>query len=111
MANQGRTPTGTDGSLLTSSVDALNGRGYRVSGAGELEYQCQMDIDGPEGSVYILDGGTNRQPLYRPFFEPLYLWPGQINRMRMVISSGSFPMELDTAWQAKCEIRYRRLTL
>lgn len=79
--------------------------------SGSLQISAGNDVvdDGSEGGVYLLSG-TDRYPFYRPYFAPIYLWPNKINRIAFVVSS-SFAMETGQAWQAKLQVRPRRLTI
>lgn len=65
--------------------------------------------DGVNGGVYALSG-SNAAPLYRPFFDPIYAWPGKTQRLRVLIQ-GNTSMEVGLQWQVKCETRFRRLTV
>jgi len=114
LALKGRSASGTD-SVAPSFIQIMPSTSgcYRVlKGVVSLNAAVGDEIidDGPAGAVYALSAG-HRQPIYRPFFEPIHLWPGVVQRLRLIISSGSFPMELNQPWQVSCSVRYRRLTL
>jgi hypothetical protein len=114
LALKGRSASGTD-SVAVSFIQIMPSTAgcYRkLSGLVSLNALVGDEIidDGPDGSTYALTSG-NRQPLYRPFFEPVHLWPGVVQRLRLIVSSGSFAMELGQPWGVKVETRFRRLTL
>lgn len=64
--------------------------------------------DGPNNVCYALSG-SDAHPLFRPLHTPLHLWPGRINRMRLIISGGS-SFEADNTWGVKMEYKPRRLS-
>lgn len=112
LALKAKAASGTD----TLGVDWLqifpSGAGrYRVI-KGIVSYTIgsneEVIDDGPNGVVYGLSGGAPA-PLFRPLFTPIYLWPGRINLLRMVISGGS-SIEPGVAWSMKTEYRPRRLS-
>jgi hypothetical protein len=114
LALKGRAASGTDSVAVAfiQIMPSTPGCYRKLQGLVSLQAAAGDEIidDGPAGSVYGLSG-ANRQALYRPFFEPIHLWPGVLQRLRLIVSSGSFAMELNQAWQVKAEVRYRRLTL
>jgi hypothetical protein len=116
MAISGKAATGTDTVTLDWLQIFPSGQGrYRALHAPttlSLINTNEIVDDGPNGVVYILDivGGNAKAPLYRPMFDPIHLWPGQINRMRLLISGG-ISMEAGQVWGVKVEYRARRLTL
>lgn len=65
--------------------------------------------DGPNDAIYGLSSG-DPVPLFRPRFSPIHLWPGRLQRLRLLISGGS-SFEAGQVWQVKSEYRPRRLTL
>lgn len=73
--------------------------------------QNELIDDGIEGATYLhVTSGDTALPLYRPFYEPIYAWPGRINRLRYIVQ-GNTSVEAGQVWQAKAECRYRRLTV
>jgi hypothetical protein len=112
----GKTATGTD----TVSVDWLQifpsgqGRFRAIHGAAALTFAVNNEIidDGPAGVTYAYDVALGAKvPTLRPMFDPIYLWPGLTQRIRLLISGGAFGMEAGQPWGCKIEYRPRRLTL
>lgn len=67
-----------------------------------------MVEDGPEGLVYarlISTGG--RAPILRPYYEPLHIWPGRLNRLRVWIVGAT----KGDALEAQAWYRPRRLSI
>jgi hypothetical protein len=102
--------TGTD----TLNIDWLqifpSGKGlYRVIKA-ITTYSVAVDeivVDnGPADAVYSVDG-SDIYPVYRPFFDPIYLWPGRQQRLRFVISGGT-SIEAGHPWGILIQYRPRR---
>lgn len=91
-----------------------SGKGrYRViNGVANLNLASndQMIDDGPNEATYFAEAisGANL-PLYRPLFDPIYLWPGRINRLRVIISGGS-NFEAGEVWGVSMSHRPRRLS-
>lgn len=113
LAIKGRAATGTDTVGIDWAQVFPSGAGrYRVIKSifnNDIENGDEIIDDGPEDAVYGVISGDN-VPLYRPYFSPLYLWPGKINRLRMIIGGGVV-MEAGQAWQVKATYRPRRLSL
>ena len=64
--------------------------------------------DGPEGRVYGRTVSTGDEyPILRPYGEPLHLWPGKINRLRVMIAGST----KGDAVEAQAWYRPRRLTI
>jgi hypothetical protein len=70
----------------------------------------EMVDDGPEDSVYAAST-AGREPVYRGYFNPIYLWPNLVQRLRFLVTGGNWEFEQNLAWQVKVEVRYRRLTI
>lgn len=64
--------------------------------------------DGPIGAVYAHDG-TSLYPVFKPYFEPLRLWPGRDQRIRYIISGGG-SMQAGQTWGVSIKVRPRRLS-
>lgn len=115
LALKGRSASGTD-SVAVDWVQVFPGGPgrYRMIRAAVLSMGFtsgdELVDDGANGGVYVLTGGL-QVPAYQPFFEPIHLWPGKINRLMMLISAGTALTEVDIAWQVKVEARYRRITV
>jgi len=112
---KGKAASGTD----TVGVDWLqifpSGAGrYRVLkgifGGLTLESNNEVVDDGPAGAVYLATTGDEVLPLYRPLYTPIYLWPNRVQRLRLLISGGSFAFETGQPWGVKCEYRPRRVS-
>ena len=116
LAISGKTATGTDTVALDWLQIFPSGQGrYRALHAPTtLSIISTNEIvdDGPGGVVYIMDvvGGNAKVPLYRPMFDPIHLWPGLTQRLRLLISGGT-TMEAGQAWGVSVSYRARRLTL
>lgn len=66
--------------------------------------------DGAGDGVYLyVDSSGAHLPAYQPFYDPIYLWPNRINRLRFIVSGGT-SFEADQVWQVKTSMRFRRLT-
>jgi hypothetical protein len=112
----GKAASGTD----TVSVDWLQifpsgqGRFRAIHGAAALSFSVNNEIidDGPAGVVYAYDTALGAKvPTVRPMFDPIHLWPGLTQRIRLLISGGAYGMEAGEPWGVRCEYRPRRLTL
>ncbi len=64
--------------------------------------------DGPEGRVYARTVSTGDEyPILRAYGEPLHLWPGKINRLRVMVAGST----KGDAVEAQAWYRPRRLTI
>lgn len=67
-----------------------------------------MVDDGPEGRVYARTVATGDEyPILRPYGEPLHLWPGKVNRLRVMVAGST----KGDAVEAQAWYRPRRLTI
>ncbi len=117
LAMKGRAATGTD----TITVDWIQifpggaGRFRVLKGVfNSLSLNSGNEIvdDGSGGGAWLRDNANSvNLPLYKPLFDPIYLWPNRINRLRALINSGTGAFEAAQLWQVKVEYRPRRLTL
>lgn len=112
-----KTPTGTD-TITFDWVQVFPGGAgrYRVLrgiyDSLTLNATNEFVDDGVNGGSWLRDNVNSvNLPLYKPLFDPIYLWPGRINRLRALINSGNNPFEAGQLWQVKVEYRPRRLTL
>lgn len=113
LAVRAKAASGTD----TLGIDWLqimpSGAGkYRVvKGISTLTMSVDGEIidDGPNGTVYGYLSGTP-YPTVRPLFSPIHLWPGKVQRLRMIIAGGPLSMEAGQAWAVKIEYKPRRLS-
>jgi hypothetical protein len=105
--------SGTD----TLGIDWLqvfpSGKGrYRVIKSITPSYSIanneELIDDGPADAVYGNDG-SDFYPVFRPFFDPIYLWPGRLQNLSVIISGGS-AMEVGQTWGVKISYRPRRLS-
>ena len=111
---KGKTVTGTD----TIGVDWIQifpagaGRYRLVKGISMITLEANEEIvdDGLLDSCYALSGGWV-VPLFRPLFTPIHLWPGKLQRLRMLISSGNSTPEAGQGWGVRVQTRFRRLSL
>lgn len=115
LAVKAKAASGTDSVQVNWLQIFPSGKGrYRVlegmTGALTLSTNNEIVDDGPNESVYISTTTGEILPLYRPLYAPLYLWPGRLNRMAMIISSGSFSFEATQPWGVRCEYRPRRIS-
>lgn len=113
---------------LTIQANAVNGDSVGIdwvqimpSGAGRyrvvkaivtsygLAHGDSMVDDGTVGTAYSIEGGATI-PVYRPFFEPLNVWPGKINRIRMLVQA-NLTVEANQPWMVSAAYHPRRLTL
>lgn len=64
--------------------------------------------DGPEGRAYIREVSSGAEyPIVRPYGEPIYLWPGVANRLRVLIAGST----KGDAVAAQAWYRPRRLSI
>jgi len=87
-----------------------SGRFRALKGVYSMTISSNNEVvdDGPNGTSYVLASGVPL-PIIRPLYTPIYLWPGRINRMRMIVSGGT-SMETTGTWGIKCEFRPRRMS-
>lgn len=64
--------------------------------------------DGIEGLTYA-QTSDGAQLVLRPYHEPVHVWPGRQNRLRVLVSAN--PWAASIAWTAQAWYRPRRLTL
>lgn len=109
--------------LAASGTDTVTTDWVQVMPAGQGRYRVLKGVfsslsldngneiidDGPEGSVYLHTSGGDALPLYQPFFDPIYLWPNRLQRLRLIVS-GNTSFEADQPWQVKVEYKPRRLS-
>ena len=81
-----------------------------VTGSLNIADGDMLVDDGSTGAVYYAGSGGDNYPVYQPFFDPIYLWPNRINRLRFIVSGGSVAFEADQPWEIKMQMRYRRLS-
>ena len=86
------------------------GRFRVVKGISNFSMGSNEEVidDGPNNVTYSLSGAA-ASPLFRPLYSPIYLWPGRLNTMRLIISGGT-TFEDNYAWGIKMEFRPRRLS-
>ncbi len=78
-------------------------------GAGVTNGDMLVD-DGSRGQVYYhAASGGHHYPVFQPFFDPIYLWPGRANVLRLIIS-GNTSFEAGQPWQVRTQYRPRRLS-
>lgn len=64
--------------------------------------------NGIDGVVYE-DSTDGARPIFRPFHEPVHVWPGRQNRLRVLVSANPWAASIE--WTAQAWYRPRRLTL
>lgn len=74
-----------------------------------LETDDGIVDDGIEGVVYLFDAAGNTYPVWKGYHQPIHLWPGRVNRLRVVV--GADPWAASVQWTAQAWYRQRRLTI
>lgn len=90
------------------SGDGLFRRLRAVDAGLILETGDGVVDDGIEGVAYLFDGAST-YPTWKGYHQPIHVWPGRVNRLRVLV--GADPFASSVAWSAQAFYRPRRLTI